>query len=126
MVDTTRYAAPWCGTCNDSMYVDYGDGGYELCPVCQPMETPFDSGNIAGPPEVDRYEEPEDEGGAGTLITGMDAQLRERENIAQLSYSQTPRKVRRSSSVDSLSSAGGSIFSIASATPHMAIRAVAQ
>ncbi|KAN0098420.1 hypothetical protein V8E51_014083, partial [Hyaloscypha variabilis] len=60
MVDATRYAAPYCGTCSDTGYVDKS-GAYELCPVCQP--TTFDSGNIAGLPEMYSFEEPVDEDG---------------------------------------------------------------
>ncbi|KAE9378203.1 hypothetical protein N431DRAFT_174978 [Stipitochalara longipes BDJ] len=36
IADTTQYAAPYCGTCNDSTYLDNGNGAYVPCHVCQP------------------------------------------------------------------------------------------
>jgi hypothetical protein len=60
MVDTTRYAYPYCGTCSGTGYVE-NSGAYELCPVCQPPI--FDSGSIAGLPEMYSFEEPVEEDG---------------------------------------------------------------
>jgi hypothetical protein len=122
MLDGAQYAAPYCSTCHGSFYIDYGYGaGASMCPDCNPavvstlsVDTAGDSTHDRGVSEEHKFETFEDEEGADTLTTGLDPKLHEKKYIEQPSHSQTPKKIRLSSSVDSLFSASGSIFSVAS------------
>jgi len=82
-------------------------------PVCYPYPT-GDSTHGWGVPEEHRFKEHEEEDSTVTLTAGLDAQLHKKEYAEQLSHSQAPKKIRRSSSVDSLFSTRDSIFSVVS------------
>jgi hypothetical protein len=118
---TPAYEA--CDTCNGLDWIEDQYGAFEPCPSCGPIVIINPADDIGGYGTVDgsvpkqqRLEEYEGEDAANTSAVDLDTQVHDKERIEELLRPQTPKKIRRSSSVDSLSSAVDSIFSLASNT----------